>query len=434
MFRPGRESLPTPLLLNSWPRPLSDDRASSPIEELPPTYEEIARRLKDEGDLLIRIVTWNQQARTPPPPEEMAKLLFPCRKFHVVAVGTQECENSFAKSVIVPRKEKWEAALESAMGTDYDVVRSHSLQASHIILFVHKSIVHFISNVRSLAVPTGIGDTLGNKGGLGIALSIAESTFIFINAHLAAHQQAVVRRTHEFRKISSDMATKVFQKSDSETSNSSSGDDEDVRHDDDDVEDMNNINLSPNLIEDGDVIPSPHLLYPSSQYKDDLRTDSGPKTNPLVHCFDYVFWFGDLNFRINGTREVVDGMLENHMHDALLCNDQLTMLMRFNRIFSGFAEGPLNFFPTYKFDHDSDHYDSSQKRRVPSWTDRILFKSDDANTQVLSYCSVPDIRTSDHRPVYATLRSRVSFDCNKEYEQPAWEIRRETKSEVCCIS
>ena len=52
-------------------------------------------------------------------------------------------------------------------------------------------------------------------------------------------------------------------------------------------------------------------------------------------------------------REVVDGMLENHMHDALLCNDQLTMLMRFNRIFSGFVEGPLNFFPTYKFDHDS---------------------------------------------------------------------------------
>ena len=131
------------------------------------------------------------------------------------------------------------------------------------------------------------------------------------------------------------------------------------------------------------------------------------------------------------------------MHDALLGNDQLTMLMRFNRIFSGFAEGPLNFFPTYKFDHDSDHYDSSTRRRVPSWTDRILFKSD-VNTQVLSYCSAPDIRTSDHRPVYATFKSRISCTSttsggisgsSKEYEAPAnWEIRRESKNEVCCIS
>ena len=151
-------------------------------------------------------------------------------------------------------------------------------------------------------------------------------------------------------------------------------------------------------------------------------------------------------------------MLENHMHDALLCNDQLTMLMRFNRIFSGFTEGPLNFFPTYKFDHDSgkilnqiigiyttllagltvsctnetDHYDSSQRRRVPSWTDRILFSSR-SETQVLSYCSAPDCTTSDHRPVYGTFRSRIRFDSSKEYETPSWEIRRETKSEVCAI-
>lgn len=125
-------------------------------------------------------------------------------------------------------------------------------------------------------------------------------------------------------------------------------------------------------------------------------------------------------------------MLENHMHDALLCCDQLTMLMRFNRIFSGFTEGPLNFFPTYKFDHDSDHYDSSQRRRVPSWTDRILFKSG-VNTQVLSYCSAPDIRSSDHRPVYGTFRTKINF--TQEGNRDHWiPFRRETKSEVCCIS
>lgn len=298
---------------------------------------------------------------------------------------------------------------------------SPALQASHLIVFVHKSIAHLVSDVTSLAVPTGVGTdshALGNKGGIGIACRIAESSFIFINSHLAAHQHATVRRTHEFRRISSELASKIWQQATEGEGSETSGSEEEAcgnadLHDDE------------NLLDDG-------LLYPSSQHKDDLRTDSGPKTNPLIDAFDYVFWFGDMNFRINGTREVVDGMLENHMHDALLCNDQLTMLMRFNRIFSGFAEGPLNFFPTYKFDHDSDHYDSSQRRRVPSWTDRVLFKSA-GDTEVLSYCSAPDIRTSDHRPVYATFRSRIKFDGNKEYEMPGWDIRRETRSEVCCI-
>ena len=113
MLRSGRQSLPTPLLLKSWPRPLSDDCTSSLVEELPPTYEEIKSHVEMTGDVLIRIVTWNQQARPAPPPEELAKLLFPCRKYHVVAVGTQECENTFAKSIIVPTKKKWEAALET---------------------------------------------------------------------------------------------------------------------------------------------------------------------------------------------------------------------------------------------------------------------------------------------------------------------------------
>ena len=436
MLRSERPSIPTPLLLNSWPRPLSDDSASSPIEDLPPSYEEIKSHVEMTGDILIRIVTWNQQARSPPSPVELAKLLFPSRKYHIIAVGTQECENSFVKSIVCPKKEKWEATLEAALGTDYDAIHSHALQASHIILFAHKSISHLVSNVKSLAVPTGIGDTLGNKGGIGIACRIAESKFIFITAHLAAHQHATIRRTHEFRTISSTMATKIWLSDSAEEGDrvsSSSSEERERSHsniDEYSVVDLDDNNLmddSPDLLDDGT------MMYPSRQHTDDLRTDSGPQTNPLVDAFDYVYWFGDLNFRINGTREVVDGMLENHMHDCLLISDQLTMLMRFNRAFSGFAEGPLNFFPTYKFDHDSDHYDSSQRRRVPSWTDRILFKSD-VNTQVLSYCSMPDIRTSDHRPVYGTFRSRITFDHKKEYERPVWEIRREVKSEVCCIS
>ena len=39
-----------------------------------------------------------------------------------------------------------------------------------------------------------------------------------------------------------------------------------------------------------------------------------------------------------------------------------------------FDEGELNFKPTYKYNDNSYDYDTSKKLRVPSWTDRILYK------------------------------------------------------------
>lgn len=71
--------------------------------------------------------------------------------------------------------------------------------------------------------------------------------------------------------------------------------------------------------------------------------------NPLIAIFDYVFWIGDMNFRVNGTREIIDGLLKYNMHEALIHNDQLSMFMKFNPVFAQFSEGPLNFRPTYKF-------------------------------------------------------------------------------------
>ncbi|KAL7464358.1 hypothetical protein ACHAXS_009082 [Conticribra weissflogii] len=361
-----RSSVPMALLLNSWPQPLSDDRSSIPIDNLPPTYEDVKNEAESKG-ILVRIVTWNQQARDPPPAEELETHLFPCRKYHVIAVGTQECENTFAKSIIVPSKAKWESTLQT--------------------------ISHLVSNIRSLAAPTGIGEKLGNKGGIGISLSIAESTFCFINAHLAAHQHATIRRVNEFRKISSDMATFLTQREECIVFKDTNGD-----------------STRSYMDEESDFLEStahhtPQLADPEDDYIsdnfEDMKVDYNKTKNPLVQAFDHVFWFGDLNFRV----------------------DSITL-----------TEGPLNFFPTYKFDRNSDHYDSSQKKRVPSWTDRILYKAD-ADVEVLSYCSVPDIKTSDHRPVYATFKTKLNFgDGSKAYSKPCWETRRESKSEVCCIS
>jgi hypothetical protein len=63
--------------------------------------------------------------------------------------------------------------------------------------------------------------------------------------------------------------------------------------------------------------------------------------------------------------------------DALKAADQARAQMAAGAIFHGLREGRLAFNPTYKYDKgatDPLAYDSSEKRRAPAWTDRILFR------------------------------------------------------------
>ena len=51
--------------------------------------------------------------------------------------------------------------------------------------------------------------------------------------------------------------------------------------------------------------------------------------------------------------------------------------MREGRAFRYVREAPIAFRPTYKFDKNTPDpfgYDTSEKRRVPAWTDRIFFR------------------------------------------------------------
>jgi hypothetical protein len=108
-----------------------------------------------------------------------------------------------------------------------------------------------------------------------------------------------------------------------------------------------------------------------------------------------VFWFGDFNYRIDVDNYYARTKIQRREYQDLWKNDQLQIVMRQGLAFQGFQEGELLFDPTYKYDNGTNTYDSSEKERVPAWTDRILFSG--KNIELLDYNRGEQLM-SDHRP------------------------------------
>ena len=112
-----------------------------------------------------------------------------------------------------------------------------------------------------------------------------------------------------------------------------------------------------------------------------------------------MFWFGDLNYRIEMEREDAKQLIERQEWRSLYPHDQLLVEREEGRVFEGFMEPPIYFPPTYKYDPGTDDFDTSEKCRIPAWCDRILYKGDDISP--LLYRSHPECLSSDHKPITA---------------------------------
>jgi endonuclease/exonuclease/phosphatase family metal-dependent hydrolase len=127
--------------------------------------------------------------------------------------------------------------------------------------------------------------------------------------------------------------------------------------------------------------------------------------NRTIDDHDSVIWLGDFNYRIGLNNERARQCIKDGDFDTLYRNDQLNIQMTHGQVFPFYSEAPITFPPTYKFDPGSDEYDTSEKSRVPAWTDRVLRKGD--NLRQINYNIAP-LRFSDHRPVYATFSCTIS--------------------------
>ncbi|KAI6048767.1 INPP5J [Marmota monax] len=173
----------------------------------------------------------------------------------------------------------------------------------------------------------------------------------------------------------------------------------------------------------------PAHMDKAEQRKDNFQTIlslqqfQGPGAHGILD-HDLVFWFGDLNFRIESfDLHFVKFAIDSDQLHQLWEKDQLNMAKNTWPILKGFQEGPLNFAPTFKFDVGTNKYDTSAKKRKPAWTDRILWKvkapgggpspsgRESHRLQVTqhSYRSHMEYTVSDHKPVAAQFVLQFAF-------------------------
>ncbi|KAJ3221239.1 inositol polyphosphate 5-phosphatase [Clydaea vesicula] len=258
--------------------------------------------------LKVFIGTWNMNGKVPK--VNLEGFLKSSKSCHLVVIGTQESQKSIEQSLIYSNFVKWETLLlhhlnlkKEKEAEQYELVKTDFLIALHISVFVLKKYKHLVKATDSGKIATGIGNVVGNKGAVAVSLLFGKVSILFVNSHLSAHQKRVAERNNDYNRINQELKLKGYFPTDAQYSN-------------------------------------------------------------LVDKFDFVFWFGDLNYRINGLRKVV-----------LLNNDQLFNEMKKGNAFKGFWEDAITFPPTYKYsvvDQQSEEKKLSTKRSQQSLEKNVL--------------------------------------------------------------
>lgn len=312
--------------------------------------------ISDPDMISVFVGTWNMGGSPPPgslqswvtccglgrtPDESIAHL-----PYDIYALGTQENPQSEREWT-----ENIKVSLRSSTHIEFKLVAVQSLWNMRLAVFVKPEHESRISRVGTASVKTGLGNTLGNKGAVGVSFYFNGTSFGFVNCHLTSGSDKVLRRNQNFVDI--------------------------LR-----------------LLSLGDKI--------------------GPFDISLR--FSHLFWCGDLNYRLDLDVQDILKHVSKREFEELMCADQLTRERHKRKSFLNFKEEKIIFPPTYRYERGSRNcylwqkYKTSGVRvNVPSWCDRILWKSyPDTYIICTAYGCTDDIFTSDHSPVFATFQVGVT--------------------------
>ncbi|XP_013412446.1 72 kDa inositol polyphosphate 5-phosphatase isoform X1 [Lingula anatina] len=301
---------------------------------------ELDRHLVDR-QVRVFVGTWNM-AEQKGHPESIDDFLLPDNIMfapEIYVIATQEMDTD---------RKAWEIKLQETLGPQFVLLHSAIHGSLHISLFLQRELIWYCSVCEEDRVTTRAFAMIKTKGAVVLSFTLFGTSFLFLGCHFHSDDDKEHDRVRDYNEISQGIA-----------------------------------------------LPRTVITNPYSMQKD------------ATARFDCVFWCGDLNFRIDHPRENVVNLIntsaedEHPNYEVLLSKDQLKRLQNEGLIFDHFQEGRICFPPTYKFDIGTDDYDTSPKQRIPSYTDRILFRSKKKNAiSCLVYDSVQSFTFSDHKPVY----------------------------------
>ena len=99
---------------------------------------------------------------------------------------------------------KWQDALEAALPRNYQLVASYQLVGLLLLVYASPEVASNISNESTVSVGTGLLGYMGNKGAVATRLVLGETTrLVFANCHLASghDQTSLDRRCWDYNKI-----------------------------------------------------------------------------------------------------------------------------------------------------------------------------------------------------------------------------------------
>ncbi|PIN06996.1 Inositol polyphosphate 5-phosphatase [Handroanthus impetiginosus] len=309
----------------------------------------------------------------------------------IVVVGLQEVEMGAGFLAMSAAKETvglegssvghwWQDHIGKVLdeGSTFELVGSRQLAALLIAIWVRKNLRTHVGDLDVAAVACGLGRAIGNKGGVGLRLRVYDRIICFANCHFAAHLEAVNRRNADFDHI---FRTMTFSRSSNFFSNSAAG-----------------------------VSSSNQMLRSTNTAMN--NPDEG---RPDLAEADMIIFFGDFNYRLFGiTYDEARDLVSQRSFDWLREKDQLRAEMKAGKVFQGMREALIRFPPTYKFEKGKPGlggYDSGEKKRIPAWCDRILYRDNRAApskecslecpviASIIQYEARMDVTESDHKPV-----------------------------------
>ncbi|KAF2649471.1 hypothetical protein K491DRAFT_698059 [Lophiostoma macrostomum CBS 122681] len=166
----------------------------------------------------ILVGTFNLNGKTHGIDEDLSPWL--CPDVHpsqqcpeIVAVGFQEIVELSPQQIMSTdpaRRQKWEAAVRRCLNAnaakhgkeEYVLLRGGQLVGASLSVFVRANALKLIKNVEGSLKKTGMSGIAGNKGAVAIRMEYANTSIVFVTAHLAAGFGNYEERNRDYKTIS----------------------------------------------------------------------------------------------------------------------------------------------------------------------------------------------------------------------------------------